>query len=160
MSSRLETLLAAVKTRLQGIQGAPNYTYTVPAANVQRWRHGWDGEERFTNILADLPAILIQTQDGEMSEAATDLAEDVIRFDLQFLLKDSANDEDKVAALADLKKALFNNFDGWGVSATLPKVSWRMIDTEGEVSIDFDGVRATVTINYQHDLGDPATRTG
>lgn len=156
MSSRLETLLAAVKTRLEGINGSPTYTYTV--MSVQRWKHEWDGEEQNTNEFRELPAILIRTLGGDSESDTVDTFSDTIRFDLQFLLEDSANDDDKVAALADMKKALFAAFDGWGAGATLPKISWYMVDTETGAPVD--GVHATVTITYRHDLGDPATCTG
>lgn len=156
MSSRLETLLAAVKTRLESIDLNSGYTYTV--VSVQRWQHEWDGEEVLTNTFRDLPVILIRTLGGDMAEDSPDLVTEEFRFDLQFLLGDSANDDDKVAALADMKKALFSSFDGWGVGATLPKLSWYVVDVESGAPVD--GVHATVTIIYQHDLGDPATRTG
>jgi hypothetical protein len=159
MSSLLETLVAAVKTRLEGINGSPNYTYHVLA--VERWKHEYEGQEEFVNKVGTLPAILIQTQSGDPGDESTgtvDMVDETISIDIQFFLELSANDEDKINALADLKKALFGTFNGYGVGATKPRLSWRFVDSESGLS--FDGLRATLTCSYQHDLGDPATRTG
>jgi hypothetical protein len=108
MSSLLETLVAAVKTRLEGINGSPNYTYHVLA--VERWKHEYEGQEEFVNKVGTLPAILIQTQSGDPGDESTgtvDMVDETISIDIQFFLELSANDEDKINALADLKKALF-----------------------------------------------------
>lgn len=158
MSSILETLLSAVKTRLDGILGSPNYTYTV--LSVQRWRHEWDGEEEIGNLFSSRPVILIQTASGTPETPSTgsvDLTSETVEIDIQFLLETSANDEDKINALADLKKALFQSFDGYTVGATLPRLAWRMVDEEG---LTLDGIHATLTCIYSHDFGDPASRTG
>jgi len=159
MSSLLETLVAAVKTRLEGILGSPGYTYTV--LTVERWKHEYEGEEEFVNKVGAPPAILIQTQGGDPgdeSTGTTDMVDEAISIDIQFFLGESANDEDKINALADLKKALFGSFDGYGMGAAKPRLSWRFVDLETGVSLD--GLRATLTCTYQHDLGDPSTRTG
>lgn len=156
MSSRLETLFQAVQARLENILGDPNYNYTV--RSVQRWKDEWSGVERLANEFRDKPVIIIQAANGSAVEVATSLMEETITFECLFLLEGSANDVDRLAALEDMKKALFVDFDGWDVGATSPTWNWRMIDPEE--GMPEDGVYLTVTCNYSHDLGDPAVRSG
>lgn len=154
MSSRLETLIAAVKTRLEAISGTP-YTFTV--ALVERWKHEWDGEEELGNRLGDLPAITMRVLGGDQEDETDGLVSERVSILLQFFFKLEANDDDFVSAASDLKRALFNAFDGYGVGATRPSFSWQTVDSE---TGPLDCLRATLTSTYQHDLGDPDSRTG
>lgn len=152
--SRRETLIQAITTRLEAMLGNSSYVYGPSLKSVQRYIHSWDAERPFGNDFAQTPTIVVRTVSETTDCDTVETWTNTITLDVWFVLRgDTANDADLNAALADLKRALLVNFDGYGVGGRLVSMTNRLMNLEtGEPA---DGLHLDFTVVYDDRIGDP-----
>jgi len=155
MSSRRQVLINTIKTCLEKIVGTPDYTYNVPAAQIQLYKHTWDENEETVNTFATLPAIMVKALTETSSMETIQQWVNRLTVDLGFYLGSEADEDDISAALADMKKALFVSNEL--VLAGAYNISMESSAVDPETARSLDGVHTVLTLEYMDTFGDPAT---
>lgn len=154
-----ETLLAAIHDRLAGIIGDASYHYGHILRRVERYVHTYDGTQHETQMRADAPSISVRalSESGRLGgeDVAVEQGNIQLTVDCWFALKDLASDRDLNRAIADMKKALFAEWDSWAGIAT--DVSWEINLVDPETGAPVDGAHLNLEIAYSETRGDPTT---
>lgn len=155
-----ENLIQAVVTRLEAIGTDPDFWYRGKLRGVERYIHDFNFEDNVAdndqqiNSADDLTILVIPETESDDFPGAPDNAIAVsLTLTISFRLGPTARCAEYNAALADLKRALFRDWDHLGVGAELESgVNERLIPDSG---LPHDTVVYRLTLTYIEVLGDP-----
>lgn len=155
MTCRAETLLTTLKTALERIDGESPYDLEFEKAQVMLREIVRTGMEIETNELATRPCIVIALEAlGDTDAETVDEFEVPFSIRIDVLLAGTIDETDIAAAWADVRRAIFTDWNGLGVGVHRESLSLRRLDQAGDL-LAIDGARFVLTGTYTERSEDP-----
>lgn len=142
-----EQIVAALKTRFETIDGAPNYYYTV--ARVERYQPGNSA------LIREFPAIVLGQPQVTTEQTVAGRISNALEIVVRAALKDRETFSTSISKLsADIRRALYSDIQLGGVAC------WTRIKSEERFElIAEDAALAAVdillTVHYRHPIDNP-----
>lgn len=155
-----ERLYDAIFAKLQAIKGDSSYNYGLALKSVQDYVLIWGAGEPEGNSFRDTPTIIVRenVEIGNGGDFSVGASTATLTLDVRLVLRgETANGDDIRKGVADLKRAIFANYDGFGSLVTAFRYSVPLYDVERGITTD--GVHFVLEVDFNELIGDP-TKTG